>query len=427
MGFLDNIFNNDDKKKPKPNNNPLANLRKNIENMGKPNTFHGQGQSLGGAKPGEVMEIVLPNPGPLGVRVEKRSNNSASAIVNQVVPGSQAEASGLQRGDVICFAGSRGQNEISYDMFLQIAKSPERPIHLEARRLVNNNKKTTPANAAAASTNSSGKKGVGLSADAEARRKNVIAAAEAREKKHKRQTKSTVKYVTKSTLKKQEEKHVNNFTSEELQPQTEASRQAAAAAKQGEANLAAELGYNPYEAVKKTAGQARTATTTTQHGEINAPGGSNSNSNSAGSSIPAVAPPANPTSAAPAEIIDHELPLEFEEALVTIISCQDKDAARTGLKIARTLIVNATTKGQQQQFAATGEDAKFRKVRLANKKIKKAIVDVPGNIQLMMSVGFQLIQEDSSDESLLVFPPFDNGPAWLPTALRKMEQQEKAL
>ena len=128
MGFLDNIFNNDDKKKPKPNNNPLANLRKNIENMGKPNTFHGQGQSLGGAKPGEVMEIVLPNPGPLGVRVEKRSNNSASAIVNQVVPGSQAEASGLQRGDVICFAGSRGQNEISYDMFLQIAKSPERPI-----------------------------------------------------------------------------------------------------------------------------------------------------------------------------------------------------------------------------------------------------------------------------------------------------------
>lgn len=136
MGFLDNIFNNEDGKKSggggssNSNNNPLANIRKNMEQLGKPKAprMRGPGQSLGGAKPGDVLEIVLPHPGPLGVRIEKRSNNSESAIVNMVVPGSQAEAAGLLRGDVLCFAGSGGQNDIPYNMFLDIAKSTDRPI-----------------------------------------------------------------------------------------------------------------------------------------------------------------------------------------------------------------------------------------------------------------------------------------------------------
>ncbi len=139
MGLLDNIFNNDDKKKPNKNgnnnnnnnnnNNPLANIRKNIEQIAKPKSgMKGPGYSLGGSKPGQVYQIILPNPGPLGIRVEQRSNNSASAIVNMVVAGSQAEAAGLQRGDVLCFAGSDGQNEMPYSMFLEMAKSSQRPL-----------------------------------------------------------------------------------------------------------------------------------------------------------------------------------------------------------------------------------------------------------------------------------------------------------
>ncbi len=130
MGLLDNIF-NDDKKKPPSNNNnnnnPLANIRKNIEKIGKPK-MKGPGYSLGGSKPGQVFEIVLPNHGPLGIRVEQRSNNSASAIVNMVVQGSQADLAGLKRGDVLCFAGSNGQNEMPYSMFLEMAKSKQRPL-----------------------------------------------------------------------------------------------------------------------------------------------------------------------------------------------------------------------------------------------------------------------------------------------------------
>ena len=131
MGFLDNVFGGDDKSKKKKNegsnnNNPLANALQNFNNKTK--SFQGQGQSLGGSKPGDVIPITLANPGPLGVRVERKSNTNASAIVNEVVPGGQAETAGLKRGDILCFAGSNGQEEIMYDMFLQLAKSNQRPI-----------------------------------------------------------------------------------------------------------------------------------------------------------------------------------------------------------------------------------------------------------------------------------------------------------
>jgi len=420
MGFLDNLF-NDGKKKSggdnsnnsnnnkNNNNNPLANIRKNIEQgLGGKRTMQGPGRSLGGSKPGTVYQIALEQPGPVGIKVEKRSNTSASAIVNSVVPGSQAEAAGLRRGDVLCFAGSNGQEEMPYNMFLEIVKSPQRPIHLEARRF-----------------EQSSARGGGGSADAEARRRAMIAAAEAREKKHKRQTK-TIKYVTKSTLLKQQQQQQQQLPNASVEPQSEASRRAAVAAKQGEAHLAAELGYNPYEPSKKTAGQARATTITTQHGAITAPGGGSGGGASDFAALPVVAPPRNATTAEHDDNDDDGIGdprfHDFEVALAMVASSSDSAAAKSGLKIARTLIKNATTKGQQ----SGGADAeKFRRVRLANPKIRAAIVDVPGNLDLMLSVGFVLQTDDSNaDESLLVFPPADRGPKWLSRALKAMEETE---
>ena len=129
------------------------------------------------------------------------------------------------------------------------------------------------------------------------------------------------------------------------------------------------------------------------------------------------------------------MPEEFEEALVTIVSSSSQDSTagsatniKAGLKIARTLITNATntSKGQQEDIEA---GAKFRKVRLENPKIKAAIVDIPGTIQLLFSVGFQLMECEENQESVLLFPSCQTytEPEWLSTALRKMEQQEKLL
>ena len=60
--------------------------------------------------------------------MERRQNSAGTAIVNQVVPGGQAEAAGMKRGDVLCYAGSNGQDEMMYDMFLELAKSEQRPL-----------------------------------------------------------------------------------------------------------------------------------------------------------------------------------------------------------------------------------------------------------------------------------------------------------
>ena len=62
------------------------------------------------------------------IQVEKRPNSGGTAIVNTVVAGSQAEAAGMKRGDILCFAGSNGQEEMMYEMFLDLAKSEQRPI-----------------------------------------------------------------------------------------------------------------------------------------------------------------------------------------------------------------------------------------------------------------------------------------------------------
>jgi hypothetical protein len=143
MGFLDNIFggdeDKDDKSKNKKNSssnnnnnnkaNPLVKALSNMTNpLGNKKSFQGQGQSLGGNKPGQVIAITLEHPGPLGLKVEKKSNSTASAIVNDVVVGSQAEAVGIKRGDILCYAGSNGQEEIMYDMFLELVQSQQRPL-----------------------------------------------------------------------------------------------------------------------------------------------------------------------------------------------------------------------------------------------------------------------------------------------------------
>jgi len=388
MGFLDNIF-KDDKKKP-------------LGNVFGQKKFSGAGQSLGGAKPGTVIPIVLPEAGPLGVRVEKRSNSEKTAIVHEVVPGGQAEKAGMIRGDILCFAGSNGQDEIMYDMFLDMAKSNQRPIELEVRRISTSlDKKKAPTSTV-----------VGKSADAEARRKAVIAAAEAREKAHKIKSKP-MKQVTKSTLAKQQQLEQQQQEQEQLdpssqEPKSEASRLAAEAAKHNEAQVAAQLGYNPYETSRATAGQARNATTAVQHGSITA--------DSAGDhlpegNLPSVAPPPNAMTAEDDEL----LPLEFQQARATMISSTPKDPLTSSLNIIKKLVTNATTKGQNP-----GEDsAKFRKVRLANPKIKAAIVDVEGAVEIMLACGF--ILEEQEGESVLVYPADTPGPDWLPMALKQLD------
>ena len=286
---------------------------------------------------------------------------------------------------------------------------------------------TTPASG---TNHDSGKK---QSAEADHRKLAVIAAAEAREKASKAKLKP-MKQVTKTTLARQQlqqqQLQQSNADTISLEPMTEEAKRARAAAKLGEAQLAQQLGYNPYETARATAGQARTATVAVQHGTIQV-----ATTNESSTPIPGVvASPPNALVVADEDdvqgVVSLEPPSEVQEALATLFSSWSHETATLAstCTIMKTLIVNATTKGQLSSSSSTtgvGEEedasaSKFRKVRLANPKIKAALVDVTGAIDVMMAVGFALYEEDG--ESFLIFPKgTPGGPLWLPVVLKELE------
>ena len=113
-------------------------IKKSTKNLQSPsikNKRSGGGRSLGGSKPGTVFSISLSNPGPLGVEVERTSNGRGYAIISRVVPQSQAEIAGLQRGDIVCFPDSNGEEEIMFEQFLTMARSSTRPLAFDVRRV----------------------------------------------------------------------------------------------------------------------------------------------------------------------------------------------------------------------------------------------------------------------------------------------------
>jgi hypothetical protein len=397
----------------KKNKSSMPNIFSNFKLPGQ-NSFSGGGQSLGGSQPGKVIDVQLDDPGPLGVKIEKRPNSQGTAIVAMVVAGSQADKAGMQRGDILCFSGSNGAEEIMYDMFIQLAASDQRPLCFEIRRVES---KTTSKNASGNNSAPPSK----LSAEAYARKQAVIAAAEKRDKAHKSKYKPTPKTKANlpallSTAERQrleEERLARVAEMANQEPMTEASRKAREEAKSREAANAAQLGYNPYETNRATAGQARSATTAVSHGTMNGTG-----DGSESARLPAVRPPAETP-----EAKDDILPSPyFSEGFEMVVTSNENAAAIASVGIMRKLIVNATTKGQNPDDEVSA--AKFRRVRLANAKIKAAIVDVEGALDVMLSAGFQLVEEDG--ESVLVFPPGANIEDWLPAALKQMELYEKS-
>eukprot|EP00978_Attheya_sp_CCMP212_P024881 scaffold78981_cov43-Attheya_sp.AAC.2 len=277
-----------------------------------------------------------------------------------------------------------------------------------------------------------GGEGAAGNGSADARREAVIAAAEARDKKHRAKTKPTKSSSSSSasqqpptllsTAERRQVELERQQRAQQLKDQNAMSEEAQKAiqkAKADEAAHAASLGYNPYETNKMNAGQARTATTTMTHGSVGATDKStttpsSSSSSQAGTSLPAVAPP---TAVVQSE--EEMVPVSeaFEEAFATLVTSNtDPETVASALNILQKLVKNASTK----------QDDKFKRIRLANPKIKAAVSDVHGAMELLLTVGFTLFEDDATGETILVYSPDQNDvPAWLPTALHQMQQYEQ--
>ncbi|GMH48721.1 hypothetical protein TrVE_jg14512 [Triparma verrucosa] len=194
--------------------------------IGKSSKFKGSGSALGGSRPGKVFSVIFPTAGPLGMTIEK--TEYGGAVVSKVEPSGPSHEAGIQRGDVVCWSGTGGE-EAPFAEFMAIVKEGERPLEIDIKRLE------------VATTNASN---TSSSAAAESRRLAVIAAADARAKKSKQQQKP----IPKRPIDLKNNTKTYDHSSDG--PKSDAAAKAVAAAKANEANLANELGYNPFETVK---------------------------------------------------------------------------------------------------------------------------------------------------------------------------------
>lgn len=392
----------------------------------------GGGKALGGNKAGIVLPITLSSPGPLGVLLENTSEGSA--IVAKVTQGSAAEMAGLKRGDIFCFSGTQGKEEIPYRMFLDMIRGSVRPIEVDVRRI------DTSATSSSSSSSS-------VRADAEARRQAVIAAAEARDKQHKESKKPIRKTGVESLTKEQREKiqmqrnklaEINAETMTK-EPLSEEAKKAVQNAKINEAVHAAELGYNPYETMRGTGKQASSAVTTLHHGALKShPSSGSGDGNGNGNGNGRVKEQINrnrPNTTTEDDNLQHDnhdtknnywimessIDPAFDEAFAVLVSVSNHDDDKTqrtmvkkSLRVMRKLIQNATMEGQTQDK---------KRVRLSNPNphIEAAIHNVNGALDLMMSVGFVILEEE--EESKAVVP--EVGSLLAPESEQQPQQQQQ--
>ncbi len=403
-------------------------IQKDFEALGgkKKQQNRGGGQSLGGSKPGTVISISIAAPGSIGVQLE--NTKEGAAIIGKVMEGSSAESAGLKRGDVVCHSQTDGKREMVYRQFLEMCKSNQRPLTFDVRRVENG----TVLN------------GDNIRADAYAKRQAVIAAAMARDKQSKQKKKPISKFKELSMEEKDkiEQQKLENEKKNALishEPRTKEAMEAVRIAKNDEVKHVEQLGYNPYEAARSTGKQGANATVAVKHGNIQAnegttssgaPNSTTGNSGSGSGSVNKNKPkPSTSTSTSTSTTSlpnPNELaPIneEFDEAFTTLIihnESNQSDKISKSLRIVKKLILNAITEGQT--------DDKKRMVRISNpnKLIQAAINDLDGAIQLMLSVGFTIGEQEDS-ETYLIFPPGNTGPDWLSDALDRMEQYEKGL
>ena len=91
------------------------------------------GQSKVQSKPGRLLQMLLCDPGTLGLEIKEGNDVSSSAIVVRVVADSQGDKAGVIAGDILCHTGS--DREFSYHEFLRLAQSGARPLRFNVRRL----------------------------------------------------------------------------------------------------------------------------------------------------------------------------------------------------------------------------------------------------------------------------------------------------
>ncbi|GMI50985.1 hypothetical protein ScalyP_jg8016 [Parmales sp. scaly parma] len=339
----------------------------------------GKGKTLGGkATPGKfVSPLIFAEAGPLGMSIEE--NDAKNAVIASTVPGGMAESIGILRGDVICWSGSGSSGDDhdppdppTFHEFMAVVKEGSRPLEIGVLRIELSTKKgdrdqNTNTNTNTVSSSSS--------ATAEMRKKQMVAAAEQRQSSLNKnfKTKTGPKQGMGSVARVNTNLTVNHLTGAEFGEET---KRAVEKIKQKERASAKELGYNPYDTVKKSTGSGAM--------QMQMPMQTQNE--------------------------DDKLDDFAQSVLDSLAVLRAGDVeSKTAISTIAKLLENATSneKGQRE-----GGD-KFLNIKVDNEAIQKRVLRVEGAAEFLLVCGF-VLGDNEHGETVMTFPrPLNSEQDWI--------------
>jgi len=275
-----------------------------------------------------------------------------------------------------------------------MAGSSIRPLVFDVRRI-----ESKPLNDSSSSAHASSS---GTSADAYVRRQAMIEAAE------NRQNANRSKYTLKKPSSSTEAYGKDRSNVESNEDVSEETRKAIGMAKELENQRVNELGFNVYESAKISGDQGRSVKTSMDASTTTAAPLQDTNEPSSINRFHTSLATIDPS---------------FDAAWAVFLSNPDTSSheKKQSVSIICKVTMNALTKGQLEDEATA---SKFRRIRLSNPKIMQHITNIVGAVDILMSFGFVLCEEDGQDGTSLLFPPRDEGPTWIDEALTLLERYE---
>ena len=353
----------------------------------------------------QLYEVAFPE-GKLGMVLRRQEDGSP--VVDEVVPGSSASNLGVQVGDVI--VGVEGNIVNSYEAFLEVIGSIERPANVRFQRGYYGEEGSLSRQTSSSSSSSSttmreklssmvsGKapEPPPLSEEEKAnRRAAMVRAAQDRGSAWEKRVAQGASKRNGTGSGKDDGRRIYDHDVSARNPET---ARGAAAAKQAEEEAVRRMGYNPFKPHMSFSGAGPTV------GTESTPRSGSGGQSSRTESVQRQQAQQQPDYTQEVEEKDVDA---VNEALGMLLSAAEADPSLVESAI-------ATAAKMLKALADNRDEAKFRSIRLANEAFQKKVAACPGGIELFLAAGFTVETEaaESTGETEAFLKHNTSPPTW---------------
>lgn len=316
----------------------------------------------------------------LGIEISVYLDNTSGInypMVSRVISQSPSDRKGVIANDVII--GIDGNVILSYDVFVELIQSLERPVVLSFSRDIRNDSKKSSSSLS--------------ELEKDARRQAMINAAQER-------SQAWDKKISAGKAMRLNAASANNafefdVKDEDMNPET---IKRIELAKQHEKLMAAKLGYDLYKPVLSSSASASSAnnlaaTTTNNTQTPTSTSSSSSPRNNTGTSTSTAT--SSSSSSSSSFRVDEEVVGAVDDCLASLLSYAGSEEELGDPTATAEGALMTVFKMLSNLFNHKDED-KFRTIRLGNPAFNKKVVSVPGALDLMLVAGFAMHTEETS-------------------------------